>query len=128
LLREPFSLPFLRIETKRRADADTLYSICSISKLFTAMGIMRLRGGQMAIGYSGLHHSVRQWGDKLVVIDIPANDLEDAIIKLEHDGDHKFTRLAIKNGDRRETWIFELNSEGKATRTLRHSGFLSRID
>jgi hypothetical protein len=71
--------------------------------------------------------AIRQWGDKLVVIDIPADDFEDAIIKLEHDGDHKFTRLA-KNGDRREAWTFEFDGEGKATRIRRHSIFLSRID
>ncbi len=31
------------LESERPADADTLYSICSISKLFTAIGIMQLR-------------------------------------------------------------------------------------
>ncbi len=34
---------YSNLETKRPADADTLYSICSISKLFTAIGIMQLR-------------------------------------------------------------------------------------
>ena len=29
---------YSNLETKRPADADTLYSICSISKLFTAIG------------------------------------------------------------------------------------------
>ena len=32
---------YSNLETKRPADADTLYSICSISKLFTAIGIMQ---------------------------------------------------------------------------------------
>ena len=31
------------LATKRPTDSDTLYSICSISKLFTAIGIMQLR-------------------------------------------------------------------------------------
>jgi len=31
------------LETERPVDADTLYSICSISKLFTAIGLMQLR-------------------------------------------------------------------------------------
>lgn len=34
---------YSNLETKRPADADTLYSICSISKLFTSIGIMQLR-------------------------------------------------------------------------------------
>lgn len=34
---------YANLESKRPADVDTLYSICSISKLFTAIGIMQLR-------------------------------------------------------------------------------------
>ncbi|MCZ6641694.1 MAG: serine hydrolase, partial [Gammaproteobacteria bacterium] len=34
---------YSNLEEKRPADADTLYSICSISKLFTSIGIMQLR-------------------------------------------------------------------------------------
>ena len=34
---------YSNLEKKRPADADTLYSICSISKLFTSIGIMQLR-------------------------------------------------------------------------------------
>jgi CubicO group peptidase (beta-lactamase class C family) len=34
---------YSNLDTKRHADADTLYSICSISKLFTSIGIMQLR-------------------------------------------------------------------------------------
>ena len=34
---------YSNLEAKRPADADTLYSICSISKLFTSIGIMQLR-------------------------------------------------------------------------------------
>jgi CubicO group peptidase (beta-lactamase class C family) len=34
---------YSNLETRRPADANTLYSICSISKLFTAIGIMQLR-------------------------------------------------------------------------------------
>ena len=41
---------YSNLETKRPADADTLYSICSISKLFTAIGIMQLRdAGQLTL-------------------------------------------------------------------------------
>lgn len=34
---------YSNLETRRPADAETLYSICSISKLFTAIGVMQLR-------------------------------------------------------------------------------------
>lgn len=34
---------YSNLETQRPADADTLYSICSISKLFTSIGVMQMR-------------------------------------------------------------------------------------
>ena len=34
---------YANLETKRPADADTIYSICSISKLFTSIATMQLR-------------------------------------------------------------------------------------
>jgi CubicO group peptidase (beta-lactamase class C family) len=41
----------------RQADADTLYSICSISKLFTSIGIMQLRdAGKLRLGDSVNQH------------------------------------------------------------------------
>ena len=41
---------YSNLETERPADVDTLYSICSISKLFTAIGIMQLRdAGQLTL-------------------------------------------------------------------------------
>jgi CubicO group peptidase (beta-lactamase class C family) len=71
--------------------------------------------------------AVRQWGENLVVIDIPGDELKEAIIKLEHDGDNTFTRLT-DSGDRREPWVFELGSDGRTARISRHSGYLSRIE
>ena len=37
---------YSNLESKRPADANTLYSICSISKLFTSIGIMQLRDAE----------------------------------------------------------------------------------
>lgn len=71
--------------------------------------------------------AVRQWGEELVVIDIPRDDLEEAMIRLEYDGDNTFTRLT-ESGDRREPWAFELGSDGRTERISRHSGYLSRIE
>jgi hypothetical protein len=71
--------------------------------------------------------AIRQWGTELVAIDIPGDDLSDAIIHLQHDGDNTFTRLTDA-GDRREPWVFEVDDDGKTTRIYRHSGYLNRID
>ena len=71
--------------------------------------------------------AVRQWGDQLVVIGIPGDDLKEAMIKLEHDGEHTFTRLTDA-GDRREPWVFELDRDGTTVRISRHSSYLSRIE
>ena len=71
--------------------------------------------------------AVRQWGDELVVIDIPRDDLHEAMIKLEYDGEHTFTRLT-DDDDRREPWVFEVGSDGKAERIYRHSGYQNRIE
>jgi CubicO group peptidase (beta-lactamase class C family) len=79
---------------------------------------MRPWGGETAI---------RQWGDKLVAIDVPGHDLKEAMTKLEHDGGHTFTRLT-DGGDRREPWIFEVDASGKATRIVQHSSHRNRIN
>jgi hypothetical protein len=71
--------------------------------------------------------AVRQWGDQLVAIDIPGDDLREAMIKLEYDGDNTFTRLT-DDDDRREPWVFEIGTEGKAARIHRHSIYLKRIE
>lgn len=71
--------------------------------------------------------AVRQWGDRLVVIDIPRDDLQESMIKLEYDGDHTFTRLT-DDDERREPWVFQLDSEGKTERIFRHSIYMKRID
>ena len=71
--------------------------------------------------------AVRQWGDQLVVIRIPRDDLSEAMFKLEHDDENTFTRLTDRD-DRREPWVFEVGSDGKTERIFRHSGYLSRIE
>ena len=71
--------------------------------------------------------AVRQWGDQLVVIDLPGNDLEASMIRLEHDQNHTFTRLT-EDDERREPWTFELGDEGTTTRILHHSSVMSRIE
>jgi len=71
--------------------------------------------------------AVRQWGDELVKIDIPSDDLGDAISKLRHDGEHRFLRLT-DDDEPREPWTFELGDDGKARRVYVHSIYYERID
>jgi CubicO group peptidase (beta-lactamase class C family) len=71
--------------------------------------------------------AIRQWGEKLVVIDIPGGDLKEAMIKLEHDGNHVFTRLT-DDGDRREPWVFNIGGDGKTENIKSHGSILYRIE
>jgi CubicO group peptidase (beta-lactamase class C family) len=71
--------------------------------------------------------AIRQWGDQLVVIDIPSDDLGEAMIKLKHDSSHTFVRLT-DDDEPREPWVFEMADDGKAVRIFRHSIYLNRID
>jgi len=71
--------------------------------------------------------AIRQWGDQLVLIDLPSRSLKDAMIKLEHDGGHIFTRLT-DDEDRREAWIFNIGSDGRATSIKNHGSILIRIE
>ena len=71
--------------------------------------------------------AIRQWGDKLVAIDLPSGTLKDAMIRLEHDGGNQFTRLT-DDDERREPWTFEFDGDGPADRIRRHSSLLTRID
>ena len=75
-------------------------------------------GGEMAI---------RQWGNQLVVIDIPSDDLDEAMNKLKYDSGHTFVRLT-DDDEPRETWVFEMTDDNKAERILRHSVYYDRID
>jgi len=70
--------------------------------------------------------AIRQWGDHLVLIDLPSDDLSEAMIKLKHDSEHTFVRLT-DNDEPREPWIFEIGDDGKATRIFKHSIYLTRI-
>ncbi len=71
--------------------------------------------------------AIRQWGNQLVVIDIPSDDLGEAMIKLKHDRGHTFVRLT-DDDEPREPWVFEMADDGKAERIFRHSIYLNRIN
>lgn len=71
--------------------------------------------------------AIRQWGEQLVVLDLPSDELKDAIIRLEYDGDHTFTRLT-DDDERREAWVFDMDTDGRAVSIKRHGSILSRIE
>ena len=75
-------------------------------------------GGELAI---------RQWGDQLVAIKIPSDELKEAMTKLEHDNGHTFVRLTDED-ESREPWVFEMADDGRAERILQHSGYWKRIE
>jgi CubicO group peptidase (beta-lactamase class C family) len=71
--------------------------------------------------------AVRQWGKQLVALYIPSTDLNEAMIRLKHDGENKFTRMT-DDDDSREPWVFELGDDGKAVRIIRHSSIRTRVE
>jgi CubicO group peptidase (beta-lactamase class C family) len=73
-------------------------------------------GGELAI---------RVWGDKLVVVNLPSDSLED-LPKLKRVGGDQFRRLT-KEGDERENWIFERSDDGQIIGIRRHSMTLTRV-
>jgi len=75
-------------------------------------------GGELAI---------RQWGDQLVAITIPSDDLGEAMTRLKHEDGHTFVRLT-DDGERRETWVFELGDDGRTQRVRYHDGYWIRIE
>jgi hypothetical protein len=70
---------------------------------------------------------IRQWDSQLVIIDIPSDDLGEAMTKLKHDSGHMFVRL-MDNDESREPWVFEMVDDGKEKRIFQHSIYLNRID
>jgi hypothetical protein len=71
--------------------------------------------------------AIRQWGNQLVAIKIPSDELGKAMTKLKHDKSHTFVRLT-DDDEPREPWVFEMADDGKAKRILRHSGYSNRIE
>ena len=88
---------------------------------------LSLYEGNYEVSPWGGEVAVRQWGDQLVVIDIPSDDLGEAMIKLEHDSGHTFVRLT-DDDEPRESWVFEMGDDGAAKRILKHSVYYNRIE
>jgi len=75
----------------------------------------------------GVELAIRQWGNQLVVIDIPSDNLGEAMNKLKHDSGHTFVRLT-DDDEPRESWVFEMGDDGAAKRILKHSVYYNRIE
>jgi CubicO group peptidase (beta-lactamase class C family) len=78
----------------------------------------RVWGGEVAI---------RQWGDQLVAITFPSDDLGEAMTRIKHEDGHTFVRLT-DDGERREPWFFELGDDGRTQRVRQHDGYSTRIE
>jgi CubicO group peptidase (beta-lactamase class C family) len=77
-------------------------------------------------GYGG-EQAIRQWGDQLVSISIPSNDLGDAMSRLEFDNGHEF--LSVRDGEApQDSYIFEIGSDGKAARIYQDGVYWTRIE
>lgn len=70
--------------------------------------------------------AIRQWGDKLAVINLPSDELG-TVTKLRHAEGDTFVRLTDE-GEPREPWVFEIGDDGRAERILRHSSYMTRIN
>ena len=77
-------------------------------------------------GYGG-EQAIRQWGDQLVSIIMPSDDLADAMTRLEPDGGHKFLSVK-KNEELQDSWVFEMGDDGKAARIFQDDTYWYRID
>ncbi|MDJ0654861.1 MAG: serine hydrolase domain-containing protein [Xanthomonadales bacterium] len=75
----------------------------------------------------GGESAVRQWGDQLVSINLPSDELDDNITQFESEGNHVFRRLTDK-GEPRETITFSMDDSGRATSAKVHSFMMYRID
>ena len=77
-------------------------------------------------GYGG-EMAIRQWGDQLVSIRIPSDDLSSAMTRLEQVNGHKF--LSVQENEKpRSTWIFDVAVDGKASRFFQEDVYWHRTD
>lgn len=69
--------------------------------------------------------AIRQWGDQLVLIPLPTDDLTMVMQRLKHVDGNEFVR--IKDDEPRETVSFQLDEVGRAMSFTRHSMVVKRI-
>ncbi len=69
--------------------------------------------------------AVRVWGDKLAVLALPQDEIDDVAKLKRVDGD-TFVRLT-EAGDERETWVFQRDETGAVSGFLRHSQIVKRL-
>ena len=77
-------------------------------------------------GYGG-EQAIRQWGNQLVSISLPSDDLGNAMTRLESDSDHKF--LSVKKNEKpQDSWKFEMADDGKAVRFFQDDVYWHKIE
>ncbi len=70
--------------------------------------------------------AIRVWGDKLVVISLPSDDLEN-VLKLQHVSSDEFV-LLNDDGEKRDTVVFTRDSDGRVSGLKRHSQVYRKLD
>ena len=73
----------------------------------------------------GGESAIRAWGDKLVVVRIPSDEMTDLPKLKRVEGDH-FVRLN-KDDEEREAWVFQRNEDGEVVSFHRHGLYIPKI-
>lgn len=125
---------FADIEKEVNSSPDTIYSICSISKLFTSVAIMQLRdAGKLrledrvgdVLPWWG-ETAVIPWQDKLAVLGLPSENPDQGLTLLKYIKGDTFRRIR-KDETLGEEVIFERDDSGKVVRMWQHSNYEEKI-
>ncbi len=95
------------------APADTVGDFSSYEGTYTSQPW----GGETA---------VRQWGEQLVMLSLPSDDLASSITRLNHVEDDIFVRVT-DDGKEREQVHFEIGTDGKADSYIVHTSRATRL-
>ncbi len=87
--------------------------------------LSRYEGNFSAQPWGG-ESAVRQWGDHLILLRLPADDLGTAMMRLNHVEGDTFVRVTDA-GEERELWHFDMGDDGKASVMRRHRFRAMRI-
>ncbi len=112
-------------EKKVSSSPSTIYSICSISKLFTSVAIMKLRdAGKLRLEDLIADHL--PWQGKLAIFGLPSENPAEGLTLLKHIEGDTFRRVR-KDETLGEEVKFERDKTGKVVRMWQHSNYENKI-
>ena len=82
--------------------------------------------------YEGLYQSawaeaaVVQWEGELAMLYLPSGNPLEGLVKLKHEGDHRFRHLR-KDGELGEEILFEFDDSGRVLRLRRHNNYMDKV-